>query len=169
MKTTIGVFATHATAEKGLEDLRDVNINENDLSYLYQNEVGDVKDGQSGGKVATGLTVGATTGAVIGGIAGIVVANAIIPGLGTFVVAGPLAEALGIASATAIVGASAGAIAGGLVGALTQVGVSPTDVHLYEEHVKKGGVLVIARTESASVMSIFQKNGAKDVREYMLS
>jgi uncharacterized membrane protein len=169
MKTTIGVFETHATAEMGLDELRRADISENDLSYLYKNEAGDVKDAQTSGKVATGVTVGVTTGAVIGSIAGMVVANAIIPGLGSLIVAGPLAEALGIVGATALAGAGAGAVAGGLVGALTQMGVSTSDVNLYEEHVKKGGVLVIARSEDVGVVTIFERNGAKDVREYTLS
>ncbi len=169
MKTTIGVFGTHATAEKGLEELRDFGISESDLSYLYQNDEGDVKDGQTGDKVGTGTAVGTTTGAVIGGIAGMVIASAIIPGLGALVVAGPLAGALGVVGATAVAGAGAGAVAGGLIGGLTQMGVSTEDTHLYEEHVKKGGVLVIARNDGESVKSIFEKNGAKEVKEYTLS
>jgi len=169
MKTTIGVFGAHATAEKGLDELREADISENDLSYLYQNEDGDVKDGQSGGKIGTGTAVGGATGAVIGGIAGMVIASAIVPGLGSLVVAGPLAEALGVVGATAIAGAGAGALAGGLIGALTQMGVSTDDTHLYEEHVKKGGVLVIARTDDKSVKAIFEKNGAKEVEEYTLT
>ena len=43
MKTTIGVFGTHATAEKGLQELRDSNISEGELSYLYKNEDGEIK------------------------------------------------------------------------------------------------------------------------------
>jgi hypothetical protein len=170
MKTTIGVFSTHTAAEKALHDLRQAHIGEDSLSYLYQNSSGDVKDSQNGHKVSTGTAVGATAGAVIGGIAGLVAANAVIPGLGTFVVAGYLAETLGVVGATAIAGIGAGVIAGGIIGALSQIGVSTDDVHLYEEHVKKGGVLVIARTETGgNVKSILEKNGGTDVREYALS
>lgn len=169
MKTTIGVFKTHATAENGLQELRNSNIHESDLSYLYKNDDGDVKDGQSGSKVATSTTVGAGTGAVLGGIAGIIVANGIIPGLGGLIVAGPLAETLGIVAATAVAGAGVGAATGGLIGALTQYGVKTDDVHLYEEHVQKGGILVIARSEHNDVKDILERNEAKDVREYILS
>jgi hypothetical protein len=169
MNTTIGVFTTHATAEKGLQELRNSGVSEGDLSYLYTDDEGDIKDGQNGGKIATATTVGVATGAVIGGIAGLVIANGIIPGFGALVVAGPLAEALGIAGATALVGAGTAAVAGGLIGALTHLGVSAEDGHLYEEHVRKGGVLVIARTQNKSVKAIFEKNGATNVKEYLIS
>lgn len=169
MNTTIGVFTTHATAEKGLQELRNAGITEGDLSYLYTNPDGEVKDGQNGGKIATATGVGVATGAVIGGIAGMVIANGIIPGFGALVVSGGLAEALGVTAATALVGAGTAAATGGLIGALTHLGVNKDDIHLYEEHVRKGEVLVIARTQNLSVKSIFEKNGAHDVQEYTLN
>ncbi len=167
--TTIGVFTTHVTAEKGLQELRNSGVSEGDLSYLYTDDEGSVKDGQNGQKIATAASVGVATGAVIGGIAGLVIANGIIPGFGALVVAGPLAEALGIAGATALAGAGTAAIAGGLIGALTHLGVSADDAHLYEEHVRKGGVLVIARDQDKSTSAIFERNGATNVKEYPVS
>jgi uncharacterized membrane protein len=171
MKTTIGVFTTHATAEKMLQDLRDSNVNENDISYLYKNEDGDVKDGQSGAKMGTASSVGIGAGAVLGGIAGLVIANGIVPGFGSLIVSTSIAEAFGVATVTAttVAGAGVGAVTGGLIGALTHVGVSKDDVHLYEEHVLKGGVLVIARTENLNVKDMFMEHNAKDVQEYLLS
>lgn len=169
MKTTIGVFTTHATAEIALQELRNAGVTDGDLSYLYADQTGEIKDGQNTGKMVTATSVGAATGAVIGGIAGIVIASGIIPGFGALVVAGGLAEALGVTGATALVGAGATAVAGGIIGALTHLGVSVDDVHLYEEHVRKGGVLVISRTDDLKTKSIFEKNGAHDVQEYMLS
>jgi hypothetical protein len=168
MITTIGVFATHTNAEKVIQALRDINIDEKDLSYLFMEE-GSLRDGQGGDKASSATVVGVTTGAVIGGIAGLVIANGIIPGFGSLVVAGPLAEALGLAGATALVGAGAGAVVGGLIGGLTHLGVPQDDVHLYEEHVRHGGVLIIARTETMTTKDIFKEYGGKDVQEYRLS
>ena len=169
MITTIGVFQTHTAAEKVIQELRNNKINEKDLSYLYQNEEGSMKDGQGSEKISSAATVGASTGVVIGGIAGLIVANGIIPGLGSLVIAGPLAELLGVAGAPALIGAAATAVAGGFIGALTHLGVSTDDIHLYEEHVKKGGILVIARTDDMSTIDIFRKNDGKEVQEYRLS
>lgn len=168
MITTIGVFTTHAAAESALNELRNFGVKEADLSYVYVNDKGTIKDAQTAGKAGDATAAGATTGAVLGGLAGLAVANGILPGLGTLFVAGPLAAALGIggAAATAVAGAATGAVAGGLVGALTHMGVNKQDVQLYEDHVRRGDVLVISRGTPASTEDIFLNHGAIDVRHY---
>lgn len=168
MITTIGVFTTHAAAESALNELRQFGVAEGDLSYVYVNEKGSVRDGQTGEKVGSAAAGGATAGAVIGGIAGLAVANGILPGLGSLIVAGPLAAALGLSgtAATAVAGAATGAAAGGFIGGLTKLGVDKDDVKLYEDHVKRGDVLVIARGTPASTEDIFLNHGAVDVRHY---
>lgn len=170
MITTIGVFTTHAAAESALNELKQFGVKEADLSYVYVNDEGTMKDGQTGNKIGGGVASGATAGAVIGGIAGLVVANGLLPGLGTLIVAGPLAAALGFtgAAATAVAGAATGAAAGGLIGGLTSMGVDSKDVHLYEDHVRQGDILVIARGTPASTEDIFLNHGAVDIRHYNL-
>jgi uncharacterized membrane protein len=168
MITTIGVFTTHAAAESALNELRQFGVKEADLSYVYVNDKGTVKDAQNGSKVGDATATGATAGAIIGGIAGLVVANGVLPGLGTLIVAGPLAAALGFsgAAATAVAGAATGAAAGGLIGALTHMGVDKKDVQLYEDHVRRGDILVISRGTPSSTEDIFLNHGAVDVRHY---
>lgn len=168
MITTIGVFTTHAAAESALKELKAFGVKDTDLSYVYVNDKGAIKDGQTGGKAGGAAAAGVTAGAVIGGLAGLVVANGILPGVGTLLVAGPLATALGItgAAATAVAGAATGAVAGGLIGALTHMGVAKQDAQLYEDHVRRGDILVIARGTPASTEDIFLNHGAVDVRHY---
>jgi hypothetical protein len=168
MITTIGVFTTHAAAQSALNELKAFGVKDADLSYVYINDKGSVRDAQTGGKVGESTATGATAGAVLGGIAGLAVANGILPGLGSLIVAGPLAAALGLtgAAATTVAGAATGAVAGGLIGALTSFGVDKKDVQLYEDHVRRGDVLVIARGTPASTEDIFLNHGAVDVRHY---
>lgn len=168
MITTIGVFTTHAAAESALNELRQFGVKDTDLSYVYINDKGTVKDGQTGDKMSAATATGVTAGAVIGGLAGLVVANGILPGLGTLFVAGPLAATLGFTGtvATAVAGAATGAAAGGLLGALTHMGIAKQDVQLYEDHVRRGDVLVIARGTPSSTEDIFLNHGAVDVRHY---
>ena len=166
--TTLGIFTTHSAAESALNELKAFGVSEGDLSYVYRNDAGNLKDGQTGNKVGEGTAAGVTTGAVIGATLGLIVANVALPGIGTLLVAGPLTAALGISgvAATAIAGAATGAAAGGLFGALKNLGVDDTDVKLYEDHVRQGNVLVIARDTPTSTKTIFMQEGAVDVREY---
>lgn len=168
MKTTLGVFTTHSAAESALNELKGFGVNEADLSYIYQNKEGELEDDQSGSKVGKGVANGATAGVIIGGIAGLIIANGVLPGFGTLFVAGPLATALGVGTVTAttVAGAATGAVAGGLIGALQHFGVEENDIHLYENHVRHGNILIIARDTTASTKDILTKQGAVEIREY---
>ncbi|OGJ03544.1 hypothetical protein A3G06_01745 [Candidatus Nomurabacteria bacterium RIFCSPLOWO2_12_FULL_46_14] len=168
MNTTVGVFSTHQEAEDAINELRAFGVPESNLSYLYVDVDGRIRDDIGGKKVGSGAATGATTGAVIGAIAGLAVANGVLPGLGTFFVAGPLAAALGLtgAVATTAAGAATGLAAGGIIGALSKIGIDSTDAALYQSLVERGDVFVVAKTEDLVTKDVFIKGGAKEVREY---
>ena len=113
MSTIIGVFKDRYKAEAAINEIKSMGVADTDISCIYKDKDGDAKDSQTGDKVGSGAVTGATTGTVLGTIAGLVVANGILPGLGTLFVAGPIATALGFtgAAATAIAGAATGAAA----------------------------------------------------------
>jgi len=165
MKTILGVFSTHKKAEDTLKELQDYGVSKADLSYLYVDVKGDMHDDVS--KAASGAAVGATTGVVVGALAGLIVANGILPGLGTLFVAGPLAAALGLtgAVATTAAGAATGLAAGALIGGFAKMGINDADAALYQSLVERGDVLVIAHTD-LMVKNIFLRNQAEEVREY---
>jgi hypothetical protein len=169
--TTIGVFPDKQQAEKAIEELKGSGISDGDISCVYRESDGSVVDSESGEKVGSGVMKGATAGAAIGAIAGLVVATGVLPGLGTLFVAGPLATALGLtgATATTVAGAATGAVAGGLVGALKELGVNDVDAELYEDHVEKGEVLVVSRSDKEGAVEVFNNNNAMEIREYVLS
>ena len=127
--TTIGVFTTHASARAAIDDLRTMGVSDTDISYLYTNIDGDIKDGHSDSKLGEGTSAGATAGAVLGAIAGFAVANLVLPGVGTLLVAGPIATALGLTgvAASTAAGAMTGLAAGGLIGALVNLRESKPD------------------------------------------
>ena len=166
--TTIGVFTTHASARGAIDDLRSIGVADADISYLYTDIDGYIKDAHSDSKVGEGTAAGATTGAVLGAIAGFAVANAVLPGVGTLLVAGPLAAALGLTgvAATTVAGTMTGLAAGGIVGALANIGVSEEDAKLYEDLVRSGNVLVVARSGAVSAREVFVQHGAKQIGTY---
>jgi hypothetical protein len=177
MKTIIGVFDNRAAAEQAIGGLREHGIADADISYVG----GAGADGEidtttvhtgDGESVAEGAGAGAVTGGVIGAIAGLVVANGILPGLGTLFVAGPIATALGLtgAAATTAAGALTGAAAGGLIGAITNLGASEEDAKVYEERVRSGGVLVAAEIGDHGeneVREVYTRNGADQINVYI--
>lgn len=172
-RTIMGVFGNRDNAEAAISELRTMGINDSDISYIYVSDKGKTmtEDGK-GEQVADGAAAGATTGAVVGALAGLVVANGILPGLGSLFVAGPLAAALGLsgAAATTAAGALTGAAAGGIVGALTGLGVDADEAKIYEERVRSGGILVTSRTTDAgAARAIFANNGADEIRDYSRS
>lgn len=167
--TMIAVFTDTDHAEMAITELKDIGVRDTDISYVYSSEGRTVVEEGDGESVGSNAAAGAGTGAIVGGIAGLVVANGILPGLGTLFVAGPLATALGLtgAVATTAAGAITGAAAGGLVGALVGLGVGEEEAKVYEEKVKLGSVLVAAKTEDpAKAREIFVRHGADEIREY---
>ncbi len=166
--TTIAVFKDKMDAEAAVSELRTFGIADADISYVYSSDNHTITT-EGGKDVSGGTASGATTGAILGAIAGLVVANGVLPGLGTLFVAGPIATALGLtgAAATTAAGAMTGLVAGGLVGGLIGLGVNKEDAVIYEEKVKKGGILITAQSMNArGVMDIFKKYHADEIREY---
>jgi len=167
--TTIGVFKNKIDAESAIAELRNVNILESDISYVYTSTEGKTVTQDGSGDVVTGAASGATTGAVLGTIVGLVVANGILPGIGTLFVAGPIAAALGLAGgvATTAAGAMTGAMAGGFVGALVSMGVDETEAKIYEEKIRGGGILISVQSDTVTIVrNIFSKYEAQEIREY---
>ncbi|MDD5165565.1 MAG: hypothetical protein PHG25_03485 [Candidatus Pacebacteria bacterium] len=69
MKTTTGIYGTHADAESAIKELRSFGIPDVDISYIYVDNKGTLKDGQSDEKVSSNMG-SAATGLVAGGLIG---------------------------------------------------------------------------------------------------
>lgn len=168
-KTILGLFEDRADVEKTISTLQSEGYNPKDISIVMKDKgeaeaIGD----DTGADVAGGALSGATTGAVIGGIAGLL-AGTVLPGLGAFLIGGPIGAAFGLTGAVAstVSGAATGVVAGGLIGALMGLGVSQEDATHYESRVKEGAILVAVPADAAQedhVREILDQNHASDVR-----
>jgi hypothetical protein len=109
------------------------------------------------------ITVGALTGGIAMGVLGCLVGltSLAIPGFGLFIVAGPLAAALGDAA----VGGAIGAIAGTLIG----LRVPEHRAKAYEENLRSGNTIISIHTETpsevAKVREILEAAGAEELYE----
>ncbi len=174
---TLGVFATHAEAEQAINELhRSLGVSTDDISYVYRNNNGQIREVDASDVAddtpGEGATKGAAIGGTLGALAGLATFAGIIPVIGPLFAAGPLAAALGLTGAlgSAAAGGLTGAAAGGVVGALVNLGVSDEHAQQYEESIRAGSVLVAVHTDSdIDVASTLVKQGAVDVNEYSLA
>lgn len=168
-KTVLGVFQDRSDVETAIDKFKSEGFKPEDFSIVMKDakEAQELKD-DTGADVAGGAVSGATTGAVVGGLAGLL-AGIAIPGLGAFLIGGPIAAALGLtgAAASTVSGAATGAVAGGLIGALTGLGLSEDEAEYYEGRVKEGAILLAVPTRENQlelVRGIFDDCNAADVK-----
>lgn len=173
-KLTIAIFNSRDAAEKAINHIHNkLDVENKDISYLYRNTEGEVREVNSA-NISTdtpkeGAKKGAKIGGTIGALAGLAAVAGFIPVVGPIVAAGTITTALGITGAvgTAAAGALAGAAAGGLVGALANLGVGKEHAKRYEDLVMAGDVLVSVYSEdSDDVSRVLRENGAIEVNSY---
>ena len=168
-KTVIGVFSDKDNVEEVIDELQDEGFNPKDFSIVMRDRA-DAEEisTNTGADVAAGAMSGATTGAVVGALAGLLAAT-VIPGLGAFLIGGPIAAAFGLggAAATTISGAATGAVAGGILGALMNLGLSRDEAEYYQNRVEQGAILVAVPAGNRNVSfirNIFDNYNASDVK-----
>lgn len=168
MKTTVtAIFTEEAHAEQAIKELLGAGVSTEDLSYISAVDSG-VRDTRGIGVERRESRKRGT----IGAIDGVVVTRGAVSGLGSVVVAGPLAGTLGLTDTpTAVVaGATATTIMGGFAGVLTGLGIAREDTETYEEYVRIGDTLVLVTVrdmdEAAAAKDILSDYDATEVRSY---
>lgn len=157
MKTVVAAFPTMAEAERVARDVEELGIEKNDISIIAGNDAGKHEEYL---KKPTGTGAAAASAASFGGGVGIVASliALAIPGVGPVIAGG--------AMATVLTGLGVGAAAGGLVGAFTNMGVSHEEAPLYEEAVRRGGVVVAVHVNEPmelEVARVMDEHGARDL------
>jgi hypothetical protein len=163
-KTTsvFGIYPTHHSADAAVAMLRAKGFRNTDVSVLYPQNTGlKESDHARGTKSAEGAVAGVGTGAVIGGALGWLAGAGMlaIPGVGPFIVAGPILATLA--------GMGAGGTIGGTAGALIGLGIPEHQAKQYEGRMRKGGILLSVHAEDQESASkgeqILEQTGAEDI------
>lgn len=173
-RLNIGIFTNREDAEKAINYVHNqLGIANDDISFLYRNQEGEVREVAAGDVSSKTPAEGAEKGAVIGGgigaLAGIAAVAGFMPVVGPLFAAGPLAAALGFTGAvgTAVAGAATGAAAGGIIGALANLGIGKEHAQRYADRVNAGDVLVSAYAdEGIDVRAAFTECGALETEAY---
>jgi Heat induced stress protein YflT len=150
MNRVSAVFDDRRDAEKAVDWLRDKGVPNESISVLARtpSETESIAERTGAERVAkdagsdlargagTGLAAGATVGAIFG------LAAAAIPGIGPFITAGALANALGAFGGGAVAGAVVGGTSGLIAGALSKWGLDKADADYYAREVERGATFI---------------------------
>ncbi len=160
MRTVVGLFDERDSAENAIRRLMDDGIDRNSISIAMKdvreasawNEEIEVND-LSGEGATAGLVSGAGVGALVG--IALVGSTVLLPGVGAFLIGGPIAAAL--------TGAGIGAVSGGLIGGLIGAGIPEDEAEHFASGIDRGGIFVSAHIPEAQVAEarrIFDEEGS---------
>jgi hypothetical protein len=172
-RRAMGIFSTRAEAERTLDALNRSGFPMDKVSLIARDA--DRQDDVAGvdvqktvdNKADEGASAGAVTGGVLGGGTGLLVGlgTLAIPGIGPILLAGATATAL----ATTAAGTAIGATAGGIIGALVGLGIPEERAKVYNDHVARGGYLVVVDGNEAEIdraESLLQSQGIREFGIY---
>lgn len=161
-KLITGIFKDRASAVVALDDLKNHNFAQDDISLLMSesargNQYKIEEHSQSSRGLASGAAIGGVLGAVVLGLTTVSMVAA--PGLGIFAVGQWL---------SLLAGFGAGALSGGLIGGLIGLGMPEHVAELYRGEIEKGGILIgvysLDNARASEVTKLFEANGAEHVK-----
>jgi len=157
-----GAYAERAELERAIGELKELGFRNDDISVLFPERDKTHRFAvEHATKAPEGALAGGSTGLVVGGVLGWLagIGMLAIPGVGPILAAGPIVAA--------ITGAGVGSAIGGLAGALIGLGVPELEAKRYEEHVKRGGILLSVHCGdlrfAESARRVLEHTGAKDI------
>ncbi|MBY9078478.1 general stress protein [Paenibacillus sp. HN-1] len=159
----IGIFETEREATKAIQELQARGIPNEEISVVTKDrdELNTITE-ETATMAPEGVATGAATGGVVGGLAGLLagIGALAIPGIGPFIVAGPIAALL--------TGAALGAGAGGLVGGLVGLGIPEDEAKEYEGYVNEGKIMVLVDDDGrdSDIHNIFRGNRSLNANRY---
>jgi hypothetical protein len=161
-----GIYSTNAAMQHGVEALRNDGFPSSHISVLFSENpaprtLAQALAQKKSDNVQDGAAVGGGTGALVGGAMGWLISMValVIPGVGPFMVAGPIFAAL--------VGAGVGGLVGEIAGALMGMGMPEDEATRYEEQVNRGGILLSVHADdlhrAKRGKEILEQTGARDI------
>jgi len=161
-KAVFGIYSTRGGVESAVDALKAAGFRSKDISVLMPEkestkEFAHEKHTKAPEGAATGAGSGIVIGGALGWLAGI--GALAIPGVGPFIVAGPLMAALA--------GAGVGGAVGGIAGAFIAMGILEYEAKRYEGRVSKGGMLLSFHSDNSEWVTrakeILKSTGAEDI------
>jgi hypothetical protein len=161
-EAVVCIVPSEARAANIVDSLCDAGFSTYDISALLPEQDDRREPGYESTKAPEGAVAGASAGAVVGGTFGLLagIGTLAIPGLGPFIVAGPIMSMLS--------GAAIGGGAGGVAGALIGMGIPEGEAKQYEGDLRAGKILLTVHTHNADeaehAEQIFKEGGASEIQ-----
>jgi hypothetical protein len=160
MKTVVGLFDSRDEARSAITRLHEQGVRHDAISVAMKDEHDTAEVVAATGAhdlSGEGATSGLVSGAGVGVLVGLAIAGStvLLPGIGTFLIGGPLAAAL--------TGAGIGAVSGGLIGGLIGAGIPEEEAEHFSAGMERGHVLVAAHVgdhEVDQIRTIFDEEGS---------
>ncbi|SIN92977.1 hypothetical protein SAMN05444166_1661 [Singulisphaera sp. GP187] len=161
MKNIVGLFESRAEAENAIQRLKTTGIGMDSVSIAMrdrQEAAALVETTGAEDLGGEGVTAGVVSGAAVGTLVGLALVGStfVLPGIGTFLIGGPLAAALA--------GAGIGAASGGLLGALIGAGIPEAEAQHYSSGIEQGHILVSTQVSddlAPAVARMFDEEGSR--------
>jgi len=155
------MFETRQEAEQAIQRMRAAGIPTDSVSVAMRDSTASADLAEQTGTddmAGEGATAGAVSGAAVGTLVGLALVGStfILPGIGTFLVGGPLAAAL--------TGAGVGAASGGILGALVGAGIPEHEATHFASGMEQGNTLVsadVSDPQAQTVARIFDEEGSR--------
>jgi uncharacterized membrane protein len=160
MRTVVGMFDNRDSAESAINRLLADGIDRNSIGIAMKDAREATSLSEDTGThdmSAEGATAGVVSGAGVGALVGIALVGStvLLPGIGTFVIGGPIVAGL--------TGAGIGAVSGGLIGGLIGAGIPEDEAHHYAAGIHRGEIFVSANVPEGQVAEarrIFDEEGS---------
>jgi hypothetical protein len=157
-----GIYPHRASFEYAHRALEEAGFRDTDISVLVQENPG-TKDlaTEKTTKAPEGAATGAGSGAILGGALAWLAATGVlgVPGLGSFVIAGPVVATLA--------GIGIGGTLGGLAGALLGLGIPEYEAKRYQGRIENGGILLSVHCDNPQWVNkakqLLSSTGAEDI------
>src|SRR5918999_5981906 len=165
MGTIAGIFNSMREAERAFSELQtEAGFRKEDVVLLAPGNSAKELDAvptDEGEQPGMGSAIGGVVGGAVGLAAGSVVANFVLPGVGTILAIGLGAGALGIG------GAVAGAAGGGAIENQLSSGLPKDEVFFYEDALRQGRTVVIGTSTNDEVVEkgrrVIERHGAETI------
>ena len=139
--TVVGVFHSHAEAQRAVNQLKDAGFDDDQIGIASQDQEGTYAEQTEETMAEEGAVAGAATGLGAGALWGLGIVAGALPAIGPVIAGGALA-----AVAASAAGAAA---AGGVVGALIGLGIPEEEAEYYNREFESGRTIVTVKCGAA--------------------